>query len=82
MTTWNAYRADIVFSFRKRKEMAEKAVAQLDDDLFLRRPGDHSNSVALIVKHLAWGLRSLWTTRKIPTYQHAWVARIAEKPGF
>jgi hypothetical protein len=68
MTTWNAYRDDIVFSFRKHKELAEKAVVQLNDDLFLRRPGEHSNSVAIIVEHLAWGLRSLWTTRQIPTY--------------
>jgi len=61
MSTWQAYRADIVFSFRKHKEMAEKAFTQLDDEQFFRKPGEHSNSVAVIVKHVAGNLTSRWT---------------------
>ena len=61
MSTWQAYRDDIVFSFRKHKAMAEKAFSQLDDDLFFRKPGEHSNSVAVIIKHVAGNLTSRWT---------------------
>jgi uncharacterized damage-inducible protein DinB len=78
MTTWNAYRDDIVFSFRKHKEMAEKAVAQLDDDLFLRRPGEHSNSVAIIVKHMAGNLESRWTDFLTSDGDKPWRDRDAE----
>src|SRR5262249_29261580 len=34
---------------------------QLDDAEFFQQPGEHSNSVAAIVKHLAGNLRSRWT---------------------
>ncbi len=62
MSFWPLYRDDIVFSFRKQKELAEKAFAQLAaDDDFFNQPGTHSNSIAIIVKHLAGNLRSRWT---------------------
>src|ERR1051325_6878500 len=53
MSAWHAYRDDIVFSFRKQKDAAEKALQQLDADQFFRKPGEHSNSVAIVVKHVA-----------------------------
>jgi hypothetical protein len=52
---------DIVFSFRKHKDLADKAVVQIADDGFFRQPGAYSNSIALIIKHLAGNLRSRWT---------------------
>ena len=58
---WNAYRRSHPLGFRKHKELADKAIAQLDDDLFFRKPAEHSNSVAIIVKHLAGNHRSRWT---------------------
>src|SRR5438094_421843 len=61
MSLWEAYRADIVFTFRKHKAMAEKAAEQLDADRFFRKPGEHSNSIAVIVKHIAGNLTSRWT---------------------
>ena len=78
MTAWNAYRDDIVFSFRTHKETAEKAFGQLDDDLFLRRPGEHSNSVAIIVKHLAGNLASRWTDFLSSDGDKPWRDRDAE----
>jgi hypothetical protein len=36
-------------------------MAHLDDQEFIRRPADHVNPVALIVKHLAGNLASRWT---------------------
>jgi uncharacterized damage-inducible protein DinB len=61
MALWQAYLEDVVFSFRKQKQMAEQAFGQLHDDEFFRQPGEGSNSVAIIVKHLAGNLKSRWT---------------------
>jgi hypothetical protein len=61
MALWQAYLEDVTFSFRKHKEMAEKALGQLQDQEFFRTPSEHSNSVAVMVKHLAGNLKSRWT---------------------
>ncbi len=61
MNLWTTYRDDIITSFRKQKDLAEKAASQLGDDLFFRKPGEHSNSVAIILKHVAGNLASRWT---------------------
>jgi uncharacterized protein DUF1572 len=53
--------ADAVLQFRKYKKLAEGALAQLADADFFRTIDPESNSVALIVKHLAGNLRSRWT---------------------
>jgi hypothetical protein len=56
-----AYFEDIILSFRKAKEFAEKAFRQVDDQGFFTKPGEHSNSIAIIIKHLAGNLISRWT---------------------
>jgi hypothetical protein len=53
--------ADLRHEFRRYKDLADRAVAQLDDQDFFRRPADHVNPVALIVKHLAGNLASRWS---------------------
>jgi uncharacterized damage-inducible protein DinB len=57
----HAYLDDVTFSFRKHKEMAEKAFGQVADEDFFRKPGPDSNSIALILKHVAGNLVSRWT---------------------
>jgi hypothetical protein len=52
---------DVQFEFQRHKKIAEKAMRELDDSLFLTRPAAHVNPVALIVKHLAGNLASRWT---------------------
>jgi uncharacterized damage-inducible protein DinB len=52
---------DIRHEFRRHKRLADRAMAELDDEEFLRRPADHVNPVGLIVKHLAGNLVSRWT---------------------
>lgn len=52
---------DILHELRRHKNLADKAMAGLDDDAFFRRPGEAVNPVALIVKHLAGSLLSRWT---------------------
>src|SRR5437868_12155471 len=61
MALWQAYLEDVIFSFRKQKEWCEQGFNQLGDEEFFRRPGEQSNSVALMVKHLAGNLKSRWT---------------------
>jgi uncharacterized damage-inducible protein DinB len=53
--------ADLRDEFSRHRRLAERAMAQLDDEEFFRRPQSHVNSVALIVKHLAGNLRWRWT---------------------
>jgi uncharacterized damage-inducible protein DinB len=52
---------DLTHEFRHHKALADRALAQLDDGDFFRRPAAHVNPVALIVKHLAGNLVSRWT---------------------
>jgi hypothetical protein len=79
MSLWKAYHEDVVFSFRKQKDWAEQAFAQLDTDAeFFRKPGENSNSVALIVKHLAGNLRSRWTDFLTTDGDKPWRDRDAE----
>ncbi len=47
--------------FRSYKQMAESAMAQVTDADLLRQLDSESNSVAIIVKHIAGNLRSRWT---------------------
>src|SRR5437588_8277137 len=55
------YLADVVAVFRKHKEYADGSLRQLDsDEAFFRPLGERSNSVAVVVKHVAGNLRSRW----------------------
>ena len=78
MSLWKAYLDDMAFSFRKHKELAEQAFGQLQDGEFFHKPGEHSNSVAVIVKHLAANLRSRWTDLLTSDGDKPWRDRDAE----
>jgi hypothetical protein len=47
--------------FRGMKALADKAVAQVSDEEFFRAIDPESNSIAVILKHLAGNMRSRWT---------------------
>ncbi len=49
---------DVMGEFQRYKVLADRAIAQLDDQEFFRRPAAHVNPVALIVKHLGGNLVS------------------------
>jgi hypothetical protein len=53
--------ADLRYEFRRTKDLADRAMAQLDDQEFFCPPAVHVNPVAVIVKHLAGNLASRWT---------------------
>ena len=50
-----------VTEFEKLKDLADKALAQVDDPSFFRAPDAESNSLAIMVKHVGGNLRSRWT---------------------
>jgi hypothetical protein len=53
--------ANAVREFRLLKGLADDAIAQLDDVGFFNRPDGESNTVAVMVKHMAGNMRSRWT---------------------
>src|SRR6478609_12145061 len=55
------YLSDSILSFRNAKKMAERAIDQVSDDEFFRQIDEESNSLAMIVKHIAGNARSRWT---------------------
>ncbi|HEY1251647.1 MAG TPA: DUF1572 family protein [Thermoanaerobaculia bacterium] len=54
------YLDDARNQFRKYKKMADDALAQVSDEDFFRAPDPESNSVALVLKHIAGNMRSRW----------------------
>lgn len=55
------YLRALVQTFRQYKAMAEKAVAQTPDAALRVALDDNTNSIAIIMKHVAGNLRSRWT---------------------
>ena len=47
------YRADAIQSFRNYKKLAERAIEQVSDEEFFAQLDPKSNSIAIIVKHIA-----------------------------
>lgn len=62
MTTHNQHYLDNALErFRAYKELAEKAVAQVSDQELFVTLDEESNSIAIIIKHLAGNSISRWT---------------------
>ena len=55
------YLDEIFRALRGHKRLADDAIAQLSDQQFFAVPDPESNSVAIIVKHIAGNLRSRFT---------------------
>ena len=56
-----AFLEDTLLTFRRQKELAERALAQVDDADFFRTMDAESNSIAIIVQHIGGNLKSRWT---------------------
>ena len=54
------YLRDVNSQFQKHKTLVEKALSQVSDRDFFRELGPASNSIAIIVKHMAGNMRSRW----------------------
>ena len=57
----NTYRDDCLVQLRKLKGQAEAAIAQIDDAELFATLDEGSNSIAVIMKHVAGNMRSRWT---------------------
>jgi hypothetical protein len=55
------YLEDALKTFRDYKTLGERAFAQLSDEDFFRTIDDESNSIAVIIKHIAGNMLSRWT---------------------
>lgn len=55
------YLEDALKTFRDYKKLAERAFAQTSEEDFFRTIDDESNSIAIIVKHMAGNMLSRWT---------------------
>ena len=78
MNSMQHYLDDMSFSFRKQKGLAEKALEQVSDASFFHKPGEHSNSLAAIVKHVGGNLASRWTDFLTTDGDKPWRDRDAE----
>jgi len=56
-----SYVKDSFDILRYYKKLGEQAMAQASDEALLATPDPESNSIAIIVKHLAGNMRSRWT---------------------
>ncbi len=54
------YHSDALRSFQNYKKMAERAIEQVSDEEFFAQIDPESNSIAIIVKHIAGNLHSRW----------------------
>ena len=55
------YLEETIRQLRKLKDLADKAMAQIRDENFFSTLDAESNSIAVIVKHMAGNMRSRWT---------------------
>ncbi|MBE3590342.1 MAG: DUF1572 family protein [Firmicutes bacterium] len=51
----------VTSEFRRQKKLAEDAIAQLSPQEWTYAPGQESNSIAVLMKHVGGNLRSRWT---------------------
>jgi hypothetical protein len=65
------YHHDCIQSFRNYKKLAERAIEQVGDEEFFAAIDDESNSIAVMVKHVAGNLHSRW---------HDFLTKDGEKP--
>ena len=52
---------DSLLQLRKLKDLADKAIAQINDDQLFAVLDPEANSIALLMKHMAGNMRSRWT---------------------
>ena len=56
-----SYIEDALAIFRQYKQLGERAMQQVSDEQLFASLDEESNSIAIIVKHMAGNMRSRWT---------------------
>src|SRR5215471_684939 len=57
----NEYLTDSLSTFRAYKKLAEKAIDQVQDEELFVQIDEESNSIAIVMKHIAGNMISRWT---------------------
>ncbi|MFN8495540.1 MAG: DUF1572 family protein [Caldilineaceae bacterium] len=64
-SSWIEFKAEVIAQYQEQKKMADAALDRTDDATFfacLKEGGDdHTNSIAILVKHLSGNFISRWT---------------------
>jgi DNA polymerase IIIc chi subunit len=64
-SAWMEFKAEVIAQYHEQKQMADAALGRVDDAAFfahLKEGGDdHTNSIAILVKHLSGNFMSRWT---------------------
>lgn len=59
------FKAEVIVQYKEQKQMADAALSRVDDVAFfthLKEEGDdHTNSIAILVKHISGNFISRWT---------------------
>ena len=62
---WMEWKEEVIAQYQEQKKMADAALGKVDDGLFfahLQENGDdHTNSLAILVKHISGNFSSRWT---------------------
>ena len=69
---------DVTQRFEYYKSLGERAMQQVDDDALFWQPGEQSNSIAIIVGHLAGNMRSRWSDFLTSDGEKEWRNRDSE----
>lgn len=72
------YLENVVKLFHQYKDMADKAIAQVGEKEIGWKPEPESNSIAIVMQHLAGNLRSRWTDFLASDGEKPWRDRDAE----
>ena len=73
-----SYLEDSIALFRYYKKLAEAAIGQLTDEQLSVSLDAESNSVAIIVKHMAGNMRSRWSDFLVSDGEKSWRNRDSE----
>jgi hypothetical protein len=64
-SAWIDFKAEVIAQYQEQKQMAEAAFGRVDDAMFFAHwqegGDDHTNSIAILVKHLSGNFISRWT---------------------
>ncbi len=64
-SSWVEFNAEVIAQYQQQKQMADAALDRVDDATFfahLKEGGDdHTNSIAILVKHISGNFISRWT---------------------
>lgn len=64
-SAWMDVKAEVIAQYRQQKHMADAAIGRVDDAVLFAHlhagDGAHTNSIAVLIKHLSGNFMSRWT---------------------